>query len=142
MTYRLVREAFYDLIAHRWSDLAKRFGIETKAVKEKETVGIIGDYDADGITGTAQLVRYFRRNEMEPVIILPHRERDGYGVKKGFVDTMKAQEVTLLITVDTGIGYPQEIAYARSEGMDAIVTDHHAYLEIERHETAKWIDKR
>lgn len=95
------------------------------AVKKRETVGIFGDYDADGITGVAQLVRFFRRAGIEPVVFLPHRERDGYGVKQGPLEDMVKKGVTLLITVDTGITAQEPIAYASSKGMDVIVTDHH-----------------
>ncbi|HLC76434.1 MAG TPA: DHH family phosphoesterase [Candidatus Peribacterales bacterium] len=96
------------------------------AVKQKETIGIIGDYDADGITGTAQLVRFFRRHGIEPHVILPHRQRDGYGIKKSFIDALHAKGVTLILTVDTGISHAAEIAYARSLGIESIVTDHHS----------------
>ena len=99
------------------------------ALQKKETIGIIGDYDADGITGTAQLVRFFRRHGTEPQVILPHRQRDGYGVKKSFIDALHQKNVTLILTVDTGIGHVEEIAYARSLGMDVIVTDHHTMKE-------------
>lgn len=100
-----------------------------KALQGKEVIGIIGDYDADGITGTAQLVRFFRRHGAEPQVILPHRQRDGYGVKRSFISSLHAKNVTLLLTVDTGIGHVAEIAYARSLGMDVIVTDHHTMKE-------------
>lgn len=118
-----------------WDSLSDPFLLENtrdavhriqKALDRKETVGIIGDYDADGITGVAQLVRFFRRQNIEPHVILPHRRKHGYGVKNEFIEEMHARDVTLCITVDTGITAIDEIAYARSLGMDVIVTDHHA----------------
>lgn len=96
-----------------------------RAIEKKETIGIFGDYDADGITGTAQLIRFFRRRGIEPVIHLPDRAKEGYGMKKTSVDTLHAKGVTLVITVDTGIAAHEEIAYAKSLGIDVIVTDHH-----------------
>ena len=96
------------------------------AIQSKEKVGIIGDYDADGITGVAQLVRFFRRHGIEPKVILPHREKHGYGVKKVFIEEFHAEKITLLFTVDTGISSVKEIAYARERGMDVIVLDHHS----------------
>ena len=92
----------------------------------RENIGIIGDYDADGITGAAQLLRFFRRKGVEPTVILPHREKDGYGVKEKFIDALHAKGVTLLLTVDTGISHTKEIAYARNLGIDVIVLDHHS----------------
>ena len=96
-----------------------------KAIAQKEPVGIIGDYDADGITGSAQLVRFFRRHGIEPEVILPHRQKDGYGVKKEFIDSLHKKNVTLILTVDTGISHADEVAYARSLRIDVIITDHH-----------------
>lgn len=121
-----------------WSSLSDPLGLSSMndaierihhAIKTHETVGIIGDYDADGITGTAQLVRYFRRHRIEPEVILPHRIRHGYGVKKEFVEEMHKKNASLIITVDTGITAIEEIAYARSLGIDVIVTDHHSHSE-------------
>jgi single-stranded-DNA-specific exonuclease len=99
------------------------------AVSKSEKVGIIGDYDADGITGVAQLVRYFRRHGIEPHVILPHRIHDGYGVSKKFIDALSAHGASLLITVDTGISHAKELNYAKSLGMDIVVTDHHSVPE-------------
>lgn len=96
-----------------------------KAVTSRETIGIFGDYDADGVTGTAQLLRYFRRHGVEPVVHLPHRALEGYGMKKVSIDALKEKGVTLLITVDTGIAAHAEIAHAKAIGMDVIITDHH-----------------
>ena len=64
------------------------------AIKRKETIGIIGDYDADGITGTAQLVRFFQRHGIEPHVIFPHRQRHGYGIRREFIDAYHARGVT------------------------------------------------
>lgn len=96
-----------------------------RAIDDKETVGIFGDYDADGITGTAQLVRYFRRHGVEPVVHLPDRAKEGYGMKIMSIDALKAKGVSLIITVDTGIAAHDEIAHAQQLGIDVIVTDHH-----------------
>lgn len=105
--------------------MAKAVSRIERAVAARETIGIFGDYDADGITGTAQLVRYFRRHGVEPISYLPHRAKEGYGLKNVSIDALAAKGVTLLITVDTGIGAKNEIAYAKTLGIDTIVTDHH-----------------
>lgn len=99
-----------------------------RAIQDEETVGIFGDYDADGITGVAQLVRYFRRRGGEPVVLLPHRVHDGYGMKRRSVDVLHSKGVKLIITVDTGIVGHQSIEHARSLGIDVIITDHHRPL--------------
>lgn len=96
-----------------------------EAVARKETVGIFGDYDCDGVTSTALMVRYFRRRGMEPVVRLPHRVHDGYGIREKHVQEFAEAGVTLLITVDTGIGAPAAVAKAKEAGMDVCIVDHH-----------------
>lgn len=96
-----------------------------QAMKSGETVAIFGDYDADGITATAQLVRFFRRRKIEPVVHLPDRAKEGYGMKIISIDALKAKGVSLIITVDTGIAAHTEIAHTNSLGIDVIITDHH-----------------
>lgn len=95
------------------------------AIEKRETIAIFGDYDADGITGTAQLVRFFRRHGVEPIPYLPHRMKEGYGLKNESIDQINAKGTTLIITVDTGIAAHAQIAHANRLGIDVIVTDHH-----------------
>ncbi len=95
------------------------------AMKKKETIAIFGDYDCDGITATAQLVRFFRRYGAEPLVHLPDRIKEGYGMRKESIDALKKKGVSLIITVDTGISAHEEIAHAKEIGIDVIVTDHH-----------------
>lgn len=96
------------------------------AVKRQERVAIFGDYDCDGITATAQLVRFFRRNGIDPLVRLPHRIHDGYGLNTSIVEEFRNAGIELLITVDNGISAVQEIALAGKYGIETIVTDHHA----------------
>lgn len=95
------------------------------AMAENEVIAIFGDYDADGITGTAQLMRFFRRRGVDPIAYLPHRMREGYGMKNHSIDALHEKGVTLIITVDTGIASHEQIERAKSYGIDVIVTDHH-----------------
>ncbi len=99
------------------------------AVDAHERVGIFGDYDCDGITSTAQVVRFLRRNGIEPHVRLPHRVEDGYGLSRRIIDEFIAQGITLLITVDTGVSSSAEIAHAADHGIDVVVVDHHQMLE-------------
>jgi single-stranded-DNA-specific exonuclease len=96
-----------------------------EAVTRGETIGIFGDYDCDGITAVAQLVRFFRRQNIEPWVRLPHRVRDGYGLTEDIVQECIDAKISVLITADTGIGAVQEIAKLSDAGIDVIVTDHH-----------------
>ncbi|MFH0851606.1 MAG: single-stranded-DNA-specific exonuclease RecJ [Candidatus Peregrinibacteria bacterium] len=96
-----------------------------RAMESQETIGIFGDYDCDGITATALLVRFLRRHGREPVVRLPHRVHDGYGLNQAIMEECATHGVTLLLTVDTGITAVKEIAAASARGIDVIVTDHH-----------------
>lgn len=98
-----------------------------KGIADGETMAIFGDYDADGITSTALLLRFFRRNATEPIVRLPHREKDGYGLKMKHVEEFSDAGVTLLFTVDTGVASHAEIEEAKRRGMDVIVLDHHHF---------------
>src|SRR5262249_52790512 len=86
---------------------------------------IYGDYDVDGISGSAILIRFFRALGHEPVLYIPHRLRDGYGVTEAGVRHLAEAGATLMITVDCGGVSHREIAPARTLGMERIVCDHH-----------------
>jgi single-stranded-DNA-specific exonuclease len=96
-----------------------------KAIANKEHVGIFGDYDCDGVTACAQLVRFFRRKNIETFVQLPHRIHDGYGVSIDAIKRFANNNGKLLITADTGIGAHEAIVYANELGVDVIITDHH-----------------
>lgn len=100
------------------------------AAANHESIGIIGDYDCDGLTSTAILVRLLRRMGITPIVRLPHRLLEGYGVQRSHIDEMHAHGVTLLITTDTGVTALEPLAHAKKIGIDVIVIDHHAYTEL------------
>ncbi len=116
-----------DQLASPWSFEGMQAAKERiqAAIVKKERIGIFGDYDCDGITSTLQLTRYFMRNGIEPLVILPHRVHDGYGLQQATVQKFLDANVSLLITVDTGICSIDEVQYAESQGMNVIITDHH-----------------
>jgi len=96
-----------------------------KAVQNREKILIHGDYDVDGITGVAVLVRTLEKIGGECTTFLPERERDGYGVCEAAIHQAQTQGVGLIVTVDCGITAKKEIEIARSHGMDVVVIDHH-----------------
>lgn len=97
----------------------------SRAVDEKRRVVIHGDYDADGITATAVMVLGLRDLGLEADWYLPSRFNEGYGLSRQAVDAISAGGPGVLITVDCGVNYPDEVAYARDVGLDVIVIDHH-----------------
>ena len=104
-----------------------------RAVRAGEHVAVHGDFDVDGITGSALLAETLAALELdgsrvraEPAFI-PDRAVDGYGVAARMIRQWAARGVTLLITVDTGAAAAAEIDLARGLGMDVVVLDHHIF---------------
>ena len=96
-----------------------------RAVERKESVAVYGDYDVDGITATCLLTDYLRGKGLRCVGYIPDRNEEGYGLNCAALDSLRAEGVTLLITVDCGITAAEEAEYTKTIGMDMIVTDHH-----------------
>jgi len=100
------------------------------AITKKERILIIGDYDCDGICATAILYKYLLTRYAQTRYFLPNRDADGYGLTKDLIKTLHARfDPNLIITVDCGISCPDEVEYAKSLGIDCLVTDHHSIPE-------------
>ena len=100
-----------------------------RAVEEGERICIYGDFDADGVTSTALLYSYLSDIGANVIYYIPSRETEGYGMNTGAVAKLYENNVNLIITVDNGIAAVEEIAYAKSLGIDTVVTDHHTVPE-------------
>lgn len=96
-----------------------------KAINQGERVAICGDYDADGITASALLYRYLVSRGVEVVPYIPERLEEGYGIHLSTIDFLVSKDVTLAITVDNGISAYDEVEYAKTKGIDIVLTDHH-----------------
>jgi single-stranded-DNA-specific exonuclease len=99
--------------------------VET-AIKNKERIAIFSDYDCDGIPGAVVLHDFFiaiAHQEFQNYI--PHRHYEGFGLSDKAIDSLAADGVKLIITIDCGTSNVSEVAYARSKGIDVIITDHH-----------------
>jgi single-stranded-DNA-specific exonuclease len=86
---------------------------------------VVGDFDADGATSTALLIRALRAMGGDPTYLVPDRFVHGYGLSPALVRDAAAREPALLITVDSGINCHAGVALARELGMDVLITDHH-----------------
>ncbi|MEX2107680.1 MAG: DHH family phosphoesterase, partial [Solirubrobacterales bacterium] len=95
------------------------------AVQAGEQIVVHGDFDVDGVCATSILVGTLRGLGAECDWLIPDRVGDGYGLRPNNVELLAQRGVSLLITVDCGITAVEEVALARSLGMDVIVTDHH-----------------
>ncbi len=108
-----------------FKDMDKAVDRICKAIDSKEHITIYGDYDVDGITSTAILVQFLASRGAVVDYHLPNRLVEGYGLNNSAIDDIKTRETTLLITVDCGISAYDEVEYAKSLGIDVIITDHH-----------------
>lgn len=96
------------------------------ALEQDEHIAIYSDYDCDGIPGAVVWSDFFKKIKYSKVTFyIPHRHKEGYGMNIPSIDTLAAQGVRLIITVDLGITNVAEVAYTKSKGIDVIVTDHH-----------------
>ncbi len=98
------------------------------AVEQEELICVYGDYDADGVTSTALLYSYLEAIGARVMYYIPSREAEGYGMNNAAVDLLHQKGVSLIVTVDNGIAAISEIRYAKSLGIDTVVTDHHMPL--------------
>ena len=97
-----------------------------EAILRKEKVLIYGDYDVDGLTGTAILIQFLRYAGLEPVYYIPDRLTEGYGFHPECVRRFHEKGVQLILTVDCGITSYEAVSLANHLGIDVIITDHHA----------------
>lgn len=95
------------------------------AIRSGEKIAVYSDYDCDGVPGGVLLREFFDTIGYPVEMYIPHRHNEGYGIHVHAVDALKKKGVTLIITVDLAITNIEEIAYAKSVGVDFIVSDHH-----------------
>ena len=96
-----------------------------EAIKNKQQIGIWGDYNVDGTTGASVLVSFLREVGAQPIYHVPHRIEEGYGLNTEGLRRFKERGVDLVVTVDCGISNAQEVAAAGDMGLDVVVVDHH-----------------
>ncbi len=97
------------------------------AIKDRERIVIYGDYDVDGCTGAAILVRTIRalRRDADVGVYVPHRLDEGYGINAEALERLVREGAQVIVSVDCGITAIEEALLARSLGADLIITDHH-----------------
>jgi single-stranded-DNA-specific exonuclease len=111
--------------ARELNDLDKGARRLVDAVRHGERIGVIGDYDVDGVTSTALLVRFLRAIGSNAEIHIPDRLTEGYGPSRSAVESLKAKGVRLLVTLDCGVMAHDPLLLAGELGMDTLVVDHH-----------------
>lgn len=95
------------------------------AIDSGEHIAVYGDYDCDGITSTAVLYSYLLSAGGAVSYYIPVRDSDGYGLNNSAISKLSSDGVSLIITVDNGISAIDEVEYAKTLGIDIVITDHH-----------------
>src|SRR5438132_1948703 len=110
------------------SDAVKRL---LQAIETQQPILIYGDYDVDGTTGTAVLLRALRMLGATAGYHVPHRFTEGYGIRQEALEKAAAEGYKLVVSVDCGITAHEPLNWARTNGLDIIITDHHLPDEAE-----------
>ena len=98
-----------------------------RAIENREAIVVYGDYDVDGVTATALLMRVLEKLGAEASFFIPNRFSDGYGLHLDCIEELRAtRKPTLLISVDCGVQSVREVAASSEWGLDWVITDHHA----------------
>ncbi len=124
-------QAFLHPSLHDLEDPYRLYGMDRaigrllQALNHREAIVVYGDYDVDGVTGTALLLTFFRELGLHVPYYIPERSSEGYGLNVAAMQQLGKDGMRLLITVDCGITAVEEVAVARGLGIDTIITDHH-----------------
>jgi single-stranded-DNA-specific exonuclease len=100
-----------------------------QAIRDRRPIVVYGDYDADGITGTALLYECLSLLGAQVSYYVPHRIDEGYGLNDDALRTLSGRGASMIVTVDCGIASVREADTARALGLELIVTDHHEFAE-------------
>lgn len=106
-------------------DMAPAVERIVQAINAGETIGVLGDYDVDGATSSALLVRFFASLGRGVPVYIPDRQKEGYGPNLPALLKLKEQGASVVITVDCGTTAYEPLEAAIAEGLDIIVVDHH-----------------
>ena len=106
-------------------DMYKAVERLNKALGDKERILVYGDYDVDGITAVSLVYKFLRPYSSTVDYYIPDRYDEGYGISYKGIDYAKANGFTLVIALDCGIKAIAKIEYARNQGIDFIICDHH-----------------
>ena len=117
----------YDQLHEPYSMLGMKEAVARlkHAIETREPVLIYGDYDVDGTTGTAVLLRALKLLGASAGFHIPHRFTEGYGIQQAALEKAAADGYKLVVSIDCGIRAHEPLYWARANGLDVIITDHH-----------------
>ena len=94
-------------------------------IKERSVIGIFGDYDVDGASSTAMLIKFFTEINQPYNFFIPDRQKDGYGPSVDTFDKFIKKKIKTIITVDCGTLSNEVVDYANTKNVSTIILDHH-----------------
>jgi single-stranded-DNA-specific exonuclease len=115
-------ESFNPLL---FKDMKAAIDLTIGHIKARHKIAVCGDYDADGVSSSAIMTEVLKKLGASVEVWIPSRFGQGYGLNKEIILELKNNNFSLIITVDNGIRSKAEVDYAKSIGLDVIVTDHH-----------------
>ncbi|MDP2728051.1 MAG: single-stranded-DNA-specific exonuclease RecJ, partial [Dehalococcoidia bacterium] len=112
------------------ADMEQAVSRLARAIERNESLAVYGDFDVDGVAGTALLVQFLSRQGIKVIPYIPHRGREGYGLNCQALEQLRDKGVQLVITVDCGTSSVEEVRHALTLGMEVIITDHHSIPDV------------
>ncbi|HEY9561726.1 MAG TPA: DHH family phosphoesterase, partial [Anseongella sp.] len=106
-------------------DMDKAIDRMEQAISDKEKILIYGDYDVDGTTAVSTVYLFFKRYYSELDFYIPDRYKEGYGISRQGIEWAAENGFSLIVALDCGIKAKEQVAYAKSLGIDFIICDHH-----------------
>jgi single-stranded-DNA-specific exonuclease len=100
-----------------------------KAINDNELIGIWGDFDVDGQTATTLLFESLKKLGANVIFYIPIRAKESHGIRLDSLKEFLKNEISILLTCDTGISENESVAYAKCQGIDVLITDHHSLPE-------------
>lgn len=94
-------------------------------ISNKEKIMIFGDYDVDGTSGVSMLYCFLNSLGLDPLVFIPDRFKDGYGLSHSGIDHAKENDIKLIVAIDCGITAFDKVEYAREKGVEILICDHH-----------------
>jgi len=124
---RIFLSPTYDQLHEPYSMLGMKEAVARlqRAIETREPILIYGDYDVDGTTGTAVLLRALKLLGANAGFHIPHRFTEGYGIQQAALEKAVADGYKLVVSIDCGIRAHEPLYWARDHGLDVIITDHH-----------------
>ena len=111
-----------------FTDMSRAVARIVRAIRDRERIVLVGDYDVDGVMASAIVRRFFDAIDYPLSVYIPNRFADGYGLSASVLDRIEAADV--ILTVDNGIAATEAAEICRQRGIDLIITDHHIVPEV------------